>query len=157
MIQHRLAYVVREKSATKKEFATLMGWSQSYLSKLTSPEYGIGLSPIVEILEKFRDINARWLLTGEGYIYGQSLERVLISRTHRLLGMEKYVSVMSEEEFNQYMDIVNGSLSIELFNDETVQRWEAMLNGRGNEVDRETFEALLREMDSDEEKDNVYT
>lgn len=49
----------------RTDFAAIMGWSRQYLSKLLRGE-SIGIAPVRSILATFPDIDARWLLLGEG-------------------------------------------------------------------------------------------
>lgn len=65
-LSKRIELIARIKASKKKEFAKIMGWNPNYLSKLTSGTQGIGLTPVMQILDKFKDIDARWLLFGEG-------------------------------------------------------------------------------------------
>lgn len=65
-LSERIDVIATLKAGKKKDFAEAMGWKPNYLSKLTSGEQGIGLKPIMQLLEKYRDINARWLLFEEG-------------------------------------------------------------------------------------------
>lgn len=65
-IPQRIALIVEYKAKKKKDFAEIMGWKPNYLSKLISGEQGVGLTPISQILKKFPDIDARWLLFGDG-------------------------------------------------------------------------------------------
>ena len=62
----RLLQIIDYKTAgSRKDFAELCGWSRPYLSKLLRGE-SIGLAPVCTILATFPDIDARWLLLGEG-------------------------------------------------------------------------------------------
>lgn len=62
----RITQIIDYKTHGKRgEFATLCGWSRPYLSKLLRGE-SIGLAPVCTILATFPDIDARWLLLGEG-------------------------------------------------------------------------------------------
>ena len=90
-LSHRIELIIKSKEKNKKSFAEVMGWSQAYLSKLLSGDQGIGLTPLMQILDKFKDIDARWLIFGEGYMFG-SIENGLLSKFMRLLEIEKYVS-----------------------------------------------------------------
>lgn len=65
-ISGRIELIAKSKADKKKEFAEIMGWKPNYLSKLISGKQGVGLAPVVQILDKFKDIDARWLLFGEG-------------------------------------------------------------------------------------------
>lgn len=68
-ISQRIELIAKSKAKRKKDFAEIMGWKPNYLSKLISGEQGIGLTPVVQLLEKFSDIDARWLLFGEGEMF----------------------------------------------------------------------------------------
>ena len=50
---------------SRTDFAAIMGWSRQYLSKLLRGEAN-GIAPVRSILTTFPDIDARWLLLGEG-------------------------------------------------------------------------------------------
>ena len=65
-MNNRLRQIIEYATGgNQTEFAALMGWSPQYLSRLILGQGGIGIRPIVALLEKFPDINARWLLLGE--------------------------------------------------------------------------------------------
>lgn len=65
----RLEEIIRYKTGgEKKAFATLLNWSPPYLSKLLKG-VDFGLQPVISIIEAMPEINARWLLTGEGDFY----------------------------------------------------------------------------------------
>jgi hypothetical protein len=65
-MNNRITEIIEVKTHGKRgEFATLCGWSQPYLSKLLRGE-GLGIAPVRTILATFPDIDARWLLLGEG-------------------------------------------------------------------------------------------
>lgn len=62
----RIIQIIEYKTDGKRnEFARQMGWSRPYLYKLLRGE-SIGIAPVMTILTAFPDIDARWLLLGEG-------------------------------------------------------------------------------------------
>ena len=62
----RIGVIIEYKTAGKRnEFARQMGWSAPYLAKLLRGE-GLGIAPVRTILETYPEIDARWLLLGEG-------------------------------------------------------------------------------------------
>lgn len=75
----------------QKAFAELMGWTPQYLAKLLRGN-NFGLAPVVRLVEVFPEIDARWLLTGEGAMFSPQ------SRLGILLDMQRYLPVMTEEE-----------------------------------------------------------
>ena len=69
MMKERLLQLIAFKTnGNKTEFATLMGWSPQYLQNLLAGR-SLGLTPILTILDRCRDINARWLLLGDGEMF----------------------------------------------------------------------------------------
>ena len=65
-MNERLEEIIRYKTGGKKiPFAELMGWSPQYLSKMLRGE-NFGVQPILTVLEKLPEINARWFLFGTG-------------------------------------------------------------------------------------------
>lgn len=57
----RLLELIQYKTGGKQaDFAEFMGWSPQYLNRLTKGESGIGIRPIITLLEKFPELNARW-------------------------------------------------------------------------------------------------
>lgn len=54
----------------KAQFARMMGWKPQYLNSLLNGR--IGLTPIIYILQMFPNLDARWLLLGDGEIFNYS-------------------------------------------------------------------------------------
>lgn len=50
---------------SRVEFAKLVGWSKQYLAKLLRGE-SWGIAPVRRIVEALPEVDARWLITGEG-------------------------------------------------------------------------------------------
>ena len=64
----RLLEIIKYKTGGRqREFADLLGWTPQYLAKLLKGE-NFGITPVMTIVSKLPDINARWFLTGEGDI-----------------------------------------------------------------------------------------
>jgi len=88
MIHERLLDIIQYKTSGKQaDFAEIMGWSPQYLNRLTKGESGIGIRPIVALLEKFPELNARWLLLGEGAMITSAADEVR-KRLAQLLEIE---------------------------------------------------------------------
>ena len=65
-MNERLLEIIRYKTGGRQNaFAELMGWSPQYLTKLVKGD-NFGLQPVLAILSAFPEINARWLLFGQG-------------------------------------------------------------------------------------------
>lgn len=121
-INDRIKKIIKDKSKNKKEFAETLGWTQSYLSKVLTSK--IGISPIREILEKFKDVDGRWLILGEGYIYG-TIESNIIANLSFMLSLQQYIPYMSDTELNNYYNAVSGRDVLHL-NSSNIENWKKM-------------------------------
>lgn len=63
---------------SRSQFAELMGWSRPYLSKLLRGE-AWGIAPVRRIIETLPEVDARWLITGEGRMIARYRRNVPIS------------------------------------------------------------------------------
>ena len=128
MIHDRLLEIIQYKTSGKQaEFAEIMGWSPQYLNRLTKGESGIGIRPIIALLQKFPELNARWLLLGEGAMITSGVDEVK-KRLMRLLEIEKYMPVMTPEELRA---ITDGQSE---FDSATIEKWSALLEKRNKEI-----------------------
>lgn len=121
----RLRKIIELKTGgNQAEFAALMGWSNQYISRMVRGESGIGIRPVVSILEKFPDIDARWLLLGEGAMVSSGADE---ARAHlfRLLALEKYMPVMTADEIRQLTE--EGKTD---FSPSTISHWQDLLSRR---------------------------
>lgn len=126
-MNERLLQFIQYKTGGKQaDFAELMGWSPQYLHKMLK-EGGIGIRPIVALLEKFPELNARWLLLGEGAMLNTGADAVK-SHLLKLLELEKYMPVMTPDELRLLED---GQTD---FDAETVIRWEELLADRSKKI-----------------------
>lgn len=140
-IADRIKIIIQQKAKNQKEFAEMMGWSQTYVSKISTQQKP-GLTPIMQILEKFKDIDARWLLFGEGYIFG-SIEQGILRRITFLLDIERYIPVMSERELQAYLDAIQGRNET-LFSDEVIKKWQELLSEKNRDRDARIYEAMRK-------------
>lgn len=139
MIHERLLDIIQYKTSGKQaEFAEIMGWSPQYLNRLTKGESGIGIRPIISLLEKFPELNARWLLLGEGAMITSGADEMK-RRLFRLLEIEKYMPVMTPDELR---DITDGKFE---FDAETVERWVVLLDKRNKEINDRFSAAYKRQ------------
>ena len=121
-----MQFIQYKTGGKQAEFAEMMGWSPQYLHKMLK-EGGIGIRPIVALLEKFPELNARWLLLGEGAMLNTGADAVK-SHLLKLLELEKYMPVMTPDELRLLED---GQTD---FDAETVIRWEELLADRSKKI-----------------------
>lgn len=135
-MNERLLQFIQYKTGGKQaEFASLMGWSPQYLHKMLK-EGGIGIRPIVALLEKFPELNARWLLLGEGAMLTTGADAVK-SHLLKLLELEKYMPVMTPDELRLLED---GKTD---FGAEAIARWEELLADRSKMIN-DRFDAAYK-------------
>lgn len=138
-MNERLLQFIQYKTGGKQaDFAELMGWSPQYLHKMLK-EGGIGIRPIVALLEKFPELNARWLLLGEGAMLNTGADAVKIHLL-KLLELEKYMPVMTPDELRLLED---GQTD---FDAETVIRWEELLADRSKKIN-DRFNAAYKKQE----------
>ncbi len=132
----RLLEFIQYKTGGKQaDFAEQMGWSPQYLHKLLK-EGGIGIRPIISLLEKFPELNARWLLLGEGAMITTGADEV---KRHllRLLEIERYMPVMTPEELREIQE------GRSTFDATTIDRWCALLDERNRKI-QDRFDAAYQ-------------
>lgn len=111
-MNNRLREIVRYKThGRQKDFAELMGWKPQYLAKLLHGS-DFGLKPVLAILQALPEINARWLLLGEGEMLMDDrvsdLHQGTINHIQAVLELERFVPVMSPEELQEYEQMIVG-------------------------------------------------
>ena len=102
----RLQEIIRYKTGGRqREFAALCGWTPQYLAKLLRGD-NFGLQPVLTIISTLPEINARWLLLGQGDMLeiGKlfNLQREAFAHIQAILEIEKYIPFMSPDELHEY-------------------------------------------------------
>ncbi len=121
----RLLQFIKYACGRQSVFAERMGWERQYLSKLTRG-IGLGITPVVAILQKFPELDARWLLLGEGEMLRPTVSetrRDLVNaraRVARSLELARFLPVMSSTELS---DFASGELD---FPASAVARWREL-------------------------------
>ena len=131
----RLAKFIEYKTGgNQKEFADLMGWSPQYLYKMLKGD-SMGIQPVVSLLQKFPELDARWLVLGEGVMLDPLRKRIFA-----LLDLERYIPVMSREEIDA---LVSGRTE---FDRATVEGWKSRLEQKESEI-RQRFDAAYKKQE----------
>jgi hypothetical protein len=121
----------------KADFARSLGWSPQYLSGMLK-DCRIGMNPLLTLLAKYPELNARWLLLGEGAMLtacGDAVKAQLIN----LLNIEQYLPVMTAEEQQR---IINNDYD---FDAETYAKWDALLAEKRASIDGRIQAAMERQ------------
>ena len=146
-MNNRLLDVIKYKTGGRqKAFAELLGWSPQYLAKLLRGE-NFGLQPVLTILEKLPEIDARWLLLGQGSMLNDDvllgLRRMTYFRVQSILMFDRFIPVMSAEEIRRFEDVLSGK-SFPDFSDEDVARWETLLAEKKEALDEKVNDAISK-------------
>lgn len=121
----------------KADFARSLGWTPQYLSGMLK-DCRIGMNPLLTLLAKYPELNARWLLLGEGAMLTACGDAIKAQLTH-LLNIEQYLPVMTVEEQQR---IINGNYS---FDAETYAKWDALLAEKKTSIDGRIRAAMERQ------------
>ncbi len=93
------ALVEIKAGGNRRAFCALLDWSPQYLNKIINGE-NIGLTPVMSLLRVFPDLDARWLLFGEGAMLDCGINAIK-DRLRSLISIERYMPVMSPDEIAQ--------------------------------------------------------
>lgn len=136
-MDNRLREIIQYRTGGKQsEFAELMGWSSQYLFRLLKGG-NIGIRPIATILQNIPEIDARWLILGEGTMIASGSDKI---KEHliRLLALDKYICVMSPNELRELHD------GRDEWDNETIGKWQALLDERNNVINDRLQQAMAR-------------
>lgn len=121
----------------KADFARSLGWTPQYLSGMLK-DCRIGMNPLLTLLSKYPELNARWLLLGEGAMLTACGDAIKTQLT-RLLNIEQYLPVMSAEEQQR---IINGDYD---FDADTYAKWDTLLDEKRTSIDGRIKAAMARQ------------
>lgn len=146
-MNHRLQQIIQYKTGGRQNaFAELMGWKTPYLNKLVKG-INFGLQPVLAILERFPEIDARWLLLGEGTMLATSkhaeLRREAFNYIQEVLELERFICVMSPEELRLYEEAVMQRRKPE-FSTDTLHIWEDRLREREEQLNERITSAISK-------------
>lgn len=121
----------------KADFARSLGWTPQYLSGMLK-DCRIGMNPLLTLLAKYPELNARWLLLGEGAMLTACSDAIKAQLVH-LLNIEQYLPVMTAEEQQR---IINNDYN---FDAETYAKWHELLAERRASIDGRIKAAMKRQ------------
>lgn len=136
-MNNRLQEIIRYKTGGRQiDFANLLGWKPQYLAKLLRGE-NFGIRPVLTLLETLPEINARWLLLGQGDMLeiGKlfNLQREAFAHIQAVLEIEKYIPFMSPDELHEYEQAVTTGRK-PVFSPDTLSSWQQRANERKEDL-----------------------
>lgn len=137
-MNNRLLDVIKYKTGGRqKTFAELLGWTPQYLAKLLRGE-NFGLQPVLTLLEKLPEVNARWLLLGEGSMLNDDkisgLRRGVYSSVQRIMDYERFMPVMFPDELKEFEECIAEG-RIPAFSDNEVMEFELRLRALNGKIE----------------------
>ena len=146
-MNNRLQQIIKYKAGGRQNvFAELMGWQTPYLNKLVKG-VNFGLQPVLAILDKFPDIDARWFLLGEGEMLSERKYTDVLNGSHSfilsILELEKYLLVMTPEEVSHFESICTGR-AMPNYTPEQIGDWQFKLDARNNFINQKIQEAQCK-------------
>lgn len=134
----RLQEIIRLKTnGRQRQFASLLGWSPQYLTKLLKGGGNFGLHPVLRIIKVFPDIDVCWLLTGRGEMLSENkrtrLRRRVVSIAQRLLDLERLVPAMNSDELLKLEDALT-RIGSPAFDNEELAAIESRANKDEGEI-----------------------
>lgn len=145
-INERIDFIIKIKVGGRSKFAEILKVSPQYVNKIATPGGSVGLEPVLNILRLFPDIDARWLLLGEGSPFSLSdrageIKRSIGDRIDFLFSIEKYISVMDPEDLAGLEEIIrNGSYNN--IGKGKLDEWEKRLAVREEGLNERVYKAM---------------
>lgn len=132
-INERISYIIELKtggSATR--FAEVMGSTPQYINKLVKPGGSVGMEPVSKILRIYPDINARWLILGEGTplvrsVKEEELRKLIEGKVNRLSDLERYIPLMGDEDLDNISKSLRSGVDPEI-DPYKLTAWEAIIS-----------------------------
>lgn len=132
-MKDRISKILREEGMTAAKFADEIGVQASSISHIISGRNKPSSDFLVKLLERFRGINAEWLMTGKGEMYkSDSSPRLQTSSTGIYTGENTLFSETKKDD-NVIVDTVENT---------SIDESEAIKSD-----DKSTFEKLSTESD----------
>lgn len=138
MMHDRLSQLIAYKTGGRQvDFASMMGWTQQYLAKLLKGE-SFGLSPVLALLTAMPEVDARWLLFGEGEMLTPEgvadVRQGIMNRVQSLISYEQFIPVMTANELHEMEQAIKKGTPLQ-YTPDTLASMTERLTNRQNEMD----------------------
>lgn len=146
-MKNRLAQIIAYKTGGRQaDFAAMLGWTPQYLAKLLKGE-SFGLNPVLAVLTALPEVDARWLLFGEGEMLTPEgvadVRQGLMSRVQSLIRYEQYIPIMTADELREMELAVKKGTPLQ-YSPDTLASMAERLNYRQNEMDARFRAAIAK-------------
>ncbi|WP_262247018.1 hypothetical protein [Parapedobacter soli] len=121
----RIQHLIDIKAAgNKTRFGEMLDYSPQYLNNILKGV--IGLTVVERILRTFPDIDARWLILGEGdspILAATDVRHELHARINKLLELDRYLPYMTPQETERYRTAITTGDDID-FTAQQLYEWK---------------------------------
>lgn len=137
-IGNRLKAIIKYKTGGRQtDFAQLLGWKPQYITRLLAGKC-FGLSPVISILEAMPEINARWLLLGQGEMLDAGEVTNIRSQAtdfaQSIMEMERFVPYMSPDELLYFKTALSAG-NKPCFSPDRLSEWRQRANEQQMELE----------------------
>ncbi|MCZ4224940.1 hypothetical protein [Pedobacter rhodius] len=134
-INKRIKQVIEVKSGgSQKAFAALIEATPQYVARLIAEGGSVGLEPIIKILKLYPDVDARWLILGEGVMISQGqfneVKYFLHQNIQEMLKIEQFLPYMTDDELKQYKDAAT-TFNAYKYDSKQLDRWTKLSESHG--------------------------
>lgn len=138
MMHDRLSQLIAYKTGGRQaDFAALLGWTPQYLAKLLKGE-SFGLNPVLALLTAMPEVDARWLLFGEGEMLTPEgvadVRQGIMNRVQSLISYEQFIPVMTANELHEMEQAIKKGTPLQ-YTPDTLASMTERLTNRQNEMD----------------------
>lgn len=148
-INERIAYIVNVRvDGNTARFAELLGTSRQYVNKLIKEGGSVGIEPISKILKIFPEIDARWLILGEGSPFIRAVKEIEIRtgielKLKTLTDLERYIPAMDEADLDKLSEALRSGMDPEI-DSSKFTAWESVINDKKEILEQRVSEAMKK-------------
>ncbi|PPL04905.1 hypothetical protein [Parapedobacter indicus] len=120
----RIQHLIDIKAGgNKTRFAALLDYSPQHLNNILNGV--VGLTVVERILRAFPDVDARWLILGEGspIVANPEVRKELYSRVSQLIELDGYLPYMSSQDIERYRKAIGNGAEIS-FSAQQLHEWK---------------------------------
>ena len=102
MISERLRELAKAENIRMGQFEAKYGFSQGYLAKNLNNPKSLNSDSVANIIKDFPEVNARWLMTGQGEMYItkddlQTLHENIKSRDREIKALTRRIEILEQD------------------------------------------------------------
>ncbi|WP_131535558.1 hypothetical protein [Pedobacter nototheniae] len=134
-INLRIKQVIDIKcGGSQRTFAEVIDATPQYVAKLVKEGGSVGLDPVTKILKLYPDLNARWLILGDGEMIDNTaineVKYFLHQNIQEMLKIEQYLPYMTEQELKEYKNAATNFTAYN-YDDNQLKRWTNLADKNG--------------------------